>query len=637
MYYTLADIDLSSISAERLGEILIEAKKSYYASGKPIMDDATYDTLEDHLKQIHPHHRIFQKIGTPSFDTGFNKVSHIFPMTSQNKVKSYSELEKYFSRHHLDKPEFVVQPKLDGLSLELIYENGNFLQALTRGDGHIGDDISQNVIKMKNFCSSIPDFNGSLRAEIMVTYDDFSKLDQNNYTNPRNAASGISQRLDGLFSNLCTLIYHDLYPTNSTQFNTESEKISFLNQHGLASVETKKVSNLMQIEDIFQHYATSLRQTLEFDIDGLVVKIDDLKLSDSLGLENARPKGQVAYKFPAKSSQTKILDVVWQVGPLGTLTPVAKVEPVEVSGAVISLASLANYDLIQTKNINLGDYVEISRRGDVIPLIEKVVNKITPGHLQAPTVCPSCQTDLITDHKFLKCPNPNCTSQLLGRLRLYCQFLDIQNISEKTIEKLFKQNKLKNPADFYDLSLSDIANIDGLGEKSASKIIDQIGQKKELSLVDLFTAVAIPSFSKKRIQQLVGSGFDTPQKILDLDIQTLEKQPGFQSGLAKKVYQGLQQRQSVINQLLRKTKLKHTNLQNILHGSNFCITGTLSEPRKNIEDLIVQKGGKVASSVTKNTAYLVTNDQDTASSKLNQAKRLGIKIISEPQLRQLLK
>ncbi len=654
MHHNLSDIDLTKITPQELGELLIEAKKAYYTSAKPIMDDATYDVLEEHLKKIHPHHRLFQKVGTPNFDTGFSKLAHQFPMSSQNKVKSQVELEKYFNRHKTDILEFLVQPKLDGLSVELIYKNGQFQQGITRGDGQIGDDISQNIIQMQNFVPHIPDFSGSLRAEIIVTYADFAKLNATvgahhdaplqKYTNTRKAAAGISQRLDGLYCNYCSLICWDLSPStvganhdSPSKLDTELAKISFLQKNKIVTVDSKPAKNFAQIQEIFDHYSTNLRQSLEFDIDGLVVKINDLKLSDSLGQENHRPLGQVAYKFPARSSQTKIIAITWQVGPLGTITPVAQVEPVELSGAVVTYASLANYQLIQEKDINIGDFVEISRRGDVIPLIEKVVTKVEVGHVLSPENCPSCGSKLITVDKFLKCPNSSCPAKILGCLRLYCKFLDIQNISDKTIEKLYKIGKLKTPADFYALQVADIAPIDGLGEKSATKIIQEIAKKQELTLVELFTAVAIPNFSQKRIQQLVSSGFDTPEKLLDLTNQQLLSQPGFQEGLAQKVVAGLAQRRQTILDLLPKIKLKTSTAKNILNGAIFCITGSLSAPRKDIENKIVDSGGKVANSVSKNTTYLVTNEPNSGSSKLEQATRFGTKIISENELALLLK
>lgn len=265
-----------------------------------------------------------------------------------------------------------------------------------------------------------------------------------------------------------------------------------------------------------------------------------------------------------------------------------------------------------------------------------MVTKVAPGHAPSPDVCPSCNTKLVTVDKFLKCPNPTCPAQILGCLRLYCKFLDIQNISDKTIEKLYKIGKLKTPADFYNLQVGDIAPIDGLGEKSATKIVQEIAKKQELSLVELFTAVAIPNFSQKRIQQLVSSGFDTPEKLLNLTEKELLAQPGFQAGLAQKVIAALAQRHQTILDLLPKIKLKASTTKNILNGAIFCITGSLSSPRKEIENKIVESGGKVANSVSKNTTYLVTNEPNSGSSKLEQAQRFGTKIISEEELFNML-
>jgi len=639
---TLDSLNLQTITPEKLGEILMDAKKVYYTTGKPIMDDHTYDTLEDILRQKSPYHRLFSKVGNSNFDTGFDKKKHVVTMGSQNKVNKIDDLIHYFELKKIStKTDFVIQPKCDGISLEIEYKSGQLIDAITRGDGEVGDVITQNVVKMKNFVATMPnDFSGSIRCEIVMTEDDFKKINQLSeepYSNSRNAVSGISQRLDSKFSEYCSLYATDLLFSNQS-IKKESEKIKFLNKNGFTGVDTFHCQNFDQIEEIYQKFLTKTRNTYPFEIDGLVIKIEDLNIQNELGSKNNRPKGQVAYKFPSRSSQTRITSIDWQVGPLGMITPVAKVDPIEISGAIITFASLANYDLIKEKNININDIVEVSRRGDVIPHIDHVVNKVTSGHLLAPINCPSCGTLLTIESKFLKCPNTqNCLAQILGSLKLFCDALEIKGISDKTIEKLYQANLVKVPGDFYKLTVADFSNLAGLGEKSGQNIVNQIQSKKSLKLNQILTAASIPNFSGKRIQQLIKLGFDSPQKILDLTVDKLESLPGIQITLAKKIKEGIDTRKIWLESILSQTNIKSTiyDLRSTIYSKTFAITGTLNQPRKDIEDKIISLGGQVVSTVSKNTNYLISNETESNSSKFINAKKLGIKIISEAEFKTL--
>jgi len=655
---TLDSPELKNISPEKLGELLIEAKKAYYTDSKPIMDDHTFDTLEDLLRKINPYHRIFTKVGTSHFNTGFDKKKHSMPMGSQNKVNKIEDLIHYFELKKIPtNTDFVVQPKCDGISLEIEYKNGKLIDAITRGDGEIGDVITQNVVKMKNFVKEFKDnFSGSVRCEIVMLETDFQKLNEiikslpvkgggpavagteGFYSNSRNATSGISQRLDGKYSELCSLYAVDVFCRDVLQnVSTEQDKINFLKHHGFVTVEDLHCQNFDQIEKIYQEFLFEKRKKYPFEIDGLVIKINDTQLEHQLGSKNNRPKGQVAYKFPARSSQTRIINIGWQVGPMGTITPVAEVDPIEISGAVITFASLANYDLIKEKNINIDDIVEIQRRGDVIPHIENVITKINPGHIIAPEVCPSCNTKLIVDNKFLKCPNiQKCSAQVLGSLKLFCNTLEIKGISEKTIDKLYKEKLIRLPGDFYDLKISDFEKLFGLGHKSGTNIINEIQNKKTLTLKQILDASIIPNFSSQRIIQLINAGFDTPKKILNITIDQLESLPGIQITLAKKIYQGIQDRRDFIMSILDHVETHdRASLPSKLKGLSFAITGSLEKPRKQIEDQIISLGGQIASSVSKNTDYLITNETESNSSKFINAKKFGTKIITETEFESL--
>lgn len=631
---TLDSLDLQNISPEELGEILMKAKKSYYTTEKITMNDHTFDTLEDILRKKNPHHRIFTKIGSPHFNTGFEKKEHIISMGSQNKVNNYKELIHYFELKKIpDNTDFAVQPKCDGISLEIEYKDGKLVDTITRGDGKIGDVITQNAVKMKNFKSDfIDDFYGSVRCEIVMLEKDFKKLNQivkEKYSNSRNAASGISQRLDGKYSEYCSLYAVDIYSSKKS-FKSVSEKMNYLKKNKIIAVENHHCSTFNEIEEIYQKYLKEKRKEYLFEIDGLVVKINDLKLQEKLGTKNNRPKGQVAYKFPARSSQSRIKNINWQVGPMGTITPVAEIDPIELSGATITFASLANYDLIKEKNINIDDIVEIQRRGDVIPHIEEVITKTTPGHTIAPTHCPSCKTKLVADNKFLKCPNiKNCPAQILGSLKLFSSVLDIKGISQKTINKLYKSKLIKLPGDFYKLKVSDFENLAGLGHKSGTNIVKEIQNKKELNLKQVLDASIIPTFSSQRIIQLINAGFNSPQKIINITVEELEALPGIQITLAKKIHQGIKSRKDFIESILSQINLKEDKKNKKMKGLTFAITGALDQSRKEIENKIISHGGKLSNSVTNNTDYLITNQKKSNSSKFIDAKKFNTKIISE--------
>lgn len=640
---SLSDLDLSKLTPEEIGELLMEAKKAYYTTSKPIMDDHTFDTLEEILHQKNPYHRIFSKVGNQNFDTGFEKKKHIMPMGSQNKVNLLVDLVHYFELKKIEvNTDFIVEPKCDGISLEIEYKNGKLIDAITRGDGLVGDIITQNVVKMKNLPSTFhTDFSGSIRCEIVVTQIDFKKLNQieeNSYSNPRNAASGISQRLDSKYSEYCSLFATDIFSPTKT-FETEQEKIDFLKHLGFTPVDSWHCTKFDQIENIYQKFLKKDRTDYPYDIDGLVIKINPIKIQHELGIKNGRPKGQVAYKFPASSDHTQILAVDWQVGPLGMITPVAKVDPVEISGAVITYASLGNYQLIKEKNINIGDIVEISRRGDVIPHIEGVVSKVNQGHLHHPELCPSCQTKLIIESKFIRCPNAKgCPSQILGSLNLFCKALEIKGISAKTIQKLLDNNKIKLPGDFYNLTISDFQTLEGLGEKSGNNIINQIQSKRRLTLRQVLEASSIPNFSSARIQQLIDAGFNTPTKILEITSLDLEPLPGIQITLADKISTGIISKKAVIQSILDHIEIQESKIsgQGQLSGLTFCITGPLSRPRKEIEKDIEDNGGKVHSSVSQSLSFLITNETESDSSKFKDAKKFGIKMISENEFFQMI-
>lgn len=643
---TLSDVDIQHMSMSELGDLLIEAKKAYYLGSQPIMDDHTYDTLEQILAQKKPHHRFFQKIGTNVANTGFDKKNHTRPMGSQNKVTNLHDLKKYFNRHSLPpSTEFVVQPKLDGLSISLEYQNGQIQAAVTRGNGLTGDVITQNVSTMRQFKSRLAKpFTGSIRAELIISKTDFSALTkevgQNVYSNPRNAASGIAQRLDGKYSNYCTVCPVDIVFSNPNHTPpTELKALDYIRQTGLVPIETVFCKTLYEVESAFQTFYTTKRLTFPYAIDGLVVKINSLATQKTLGAIQGKPKGQVAYKFPADSKDTKLAKISWQVGPLGHITPVAILTPVEVAGAIVTKASLGNKDLIMVKNIQVGDIVHLSRRGDVIPYVESVTTKINPGTASIPTLCPSCQTKLVVEPKYLLCPNHlSCPAQVIGTLRLFSKALGIDAIATKTIQKLYTAGKLTKPGDFYTLTVSDFESLPGLGRLIGNKIITQIQNRRSLSVEEVFEANAIPNLSQARLQELINHGFNKPEHILCLTVSDLVKLKGYKTTLAQKIVQGIKLRRANITSVLAQvTIIQPTQtIRQSLAKYSFCLTGAMTKPRTEIIKLIEQNGGTIRPTVSSKLQYLVSNQPNSSSTKTKTAKKLGIPIISEADLYALI-
>jgi DNA ligase (NAD+) len=640
------------MNRKRIGEIikiLENANDEYYNKANSIITDQEYDKLKDELKSLCPTHPFLSQVGQRITVSDWKKAKHKIAMGSLNKVNTIDEFKKWGLE--IGGKYYVVEDKLDGGSLDLEYDVGKLTKGITRGDGIEGDDITSNVVKMQNVRKDMNGFTGSLRGEIFLCAKDFAKINKilvaegtKPLSNPRNGAVGICKRFDGRFSEYLTVLYYDI---EGIDVKTEFEKMEFIKDVFRLDVAFYKRVTLDEAIKLYEAYEEKLRAETPYDIDGLVIKADEIALQDKHGLLGGRPKAQIAWKFTSMKVETELEEVVWQVGGMRRISPVAQVKPVNIGGVVVRRASLHNIDNFKNLKLGKGDKVIISRRNDVIPYLEEIVES-KGYYFKAPTHCPVCRAEVEIDGKYLICPNDDCKALALGNLEKWIRGLDIMDIGESIIEALHRAGKVNEPADFYKLSVSDIANLEGLGEKSAKKILEHLHQKKELTLPEFIGNLNMYQFSTSRVETLVDASFDTVDKLLNAKINDLNGISGIGLSTAEKIVNGLKSKKTVIKNLLDigitiKAIQKAQVRSNKLKGQSFCFTGGINRVDRNgdrytrdmMEALVIENGGQI-DSVKKGLSHLVQADPSSTSSKSQKAKELGVDILSEADFFKML-
>ena len=624
---------------ERISYLVEEIRRHRYLyyNEQPEISDAKYDALEDELKELDPDNPILYKIGVDSSEL-FTKREHIIPMTSQDKVTTPQEFLKWARKRNYK--TFIVQFKLDGISIELQYENGIFQYALTRGDAKIGDDVSANVIFMKGFIPKLKsNFTGATRAEVLLFHDIFDQK----YTdkqNCRNAASGIVRRKDGVGSGDLSLVFYDAISTTEDMvFQSEIQKLKWLKEEGFPTILTKTVKTPQEVIDIREDAMTNLRDTLEYDIDGLVVKGKAIDIED---MKRAKPMKQIAFKFQAEEIETVLLDVEWSISGQN-YTPVAIVEPVRLMGTTVRRASLANPNLIKELGLKIGSEVFISKRGDIIPKIESVIK--TPSDAQEipiPEVCETCNTPLINEGTRLLCPNEACPKRVYHRLVKWINKLNVKHFSEKLmLRPLFETGKVKTIADLYNLKLSDLTKFEQVKETSAKKALDNLFAVKEIPLARFIGGFDIENIGEDLTQRVVDAGFDTLEKIKDASIFQLSQVDGFAEITAQYLREGLEKLYPQMKEVLQTKKITIEGVKKTggkLEGISFCITGSLEnfKPRSKAEELVIKLGGIVKKSVTKDLNYLVTNSDEPTKKYVTAQSQPNTEIISEEEFMKMV-
>jgi len=642
---------------ERIERLASEIRlhKYLYHNKEPRISDQEYDALVFSLKQLDPEHDELKKIGPPpDEDSGWPKAIHHFgQMRSLQNAMTIPEYEKWLSS--VSKPQgrcCVCEDKFDGLSIELFYENGIFCQGITRGNGHIGDDITLNVRKMQFLKPELKEkITCSLRGEIMLFKKDFddinaeiAKTGKKPFANPRNAAAGICKRFDGKWSDKLRIVIYDIVSPD-INFSWETEKMDYLSKTLDLITANYKLMTPQGVVQLRQQYADSIRDSLPYYIDGIVVKLNSVSLQKTCGFTpTGDPKWAIAFKFDARGVASTILDITCTVGRTGVITPNAVIEPVEIDGSTVKAATLHNFDEIERLGVGVGDIVMLYKAGEIIPKVQKVI-KSAGNPFKTPTKCPKCNSTLVREGAIVYCDSENCEGKDFRKIRHWVDVLkkrmDLENIGESTIEQMYDKGMIKDPADFYTLTIDKIASLERSGEKNATKIVKSFEKCKEMDIVTFLAALAIPSLGPT-MAETITEEYDLFALMEEVTIDDLAKIPNIGPQRAKDIMSGLDKRRKLIEKLISlgiKIKVRSktpTNLvSNKFEGKSFQVTGAISKvnpatkkpyTRDDWYELIQSHGG-VISRVNKTLNYLVATR--SSSNKIKKAADLGITILTE--------
>jgi DNA ligase (NAD+) len=612
-----------------------------YEKGSPVVPDEVYDAALDELRALRPDSPQIKAIGAPVVSM-WEKVSHGVPMGSLDKVNLPVELLRWVEGTGFpvlstnDWKYLFWTEKLDGISIHLQYKDGQFVRAITRGDGTTGEVITPNVRKMKGVVHEIPGFSGSIRGEIILLKSDLIKHFPG-YANTRNTASGISKRYDHLGSEHLTVFTYavldsDIREATMHNHGTEEAQFNWLKAQGFIVPAYGTVSSVAEVNQVWEAYQASTRDSLDYDIDGLVVRIDRLDLQYSLGEKDGRPLGAVAFKFAPITRESTIERFDWQVGGSGRITPVAVFTPVNVLGATITNASVYNIAEIKRLNIDVGSRVLVARANDVIPKILAGLDNPSGKTALPPSQCPVCGFSVEMEGEYLVCSNTaDCPAQAEGRVERWIKSLDIKEWGEVLIEKLVASGKVKTVPDLYSLTVPALAEVDRISEGVADKLLKILWAKNPIPLDSLVGALSVPGCGSSTFRLLMDAGHDTWAKIRSLNAATMVKVPGLGPVKSQTLATWFSQHGHLVDDLLAKgVKIKEI-VKGGLTGKSFCFTGSMTRKRGDLEGMVTAAGGVVKGSVGKGLTYLVIADPNSTSSKAVAARKNGTTCISEEE------
>lgn len=642
----------------------------YYSNDSSLISDIEFDKLMKQLKELEDEYPEYKDSSSPTEKVGatdmkstkFQKVTHKRPMLSLSNTYNESEIKDFTDRVKKLLPDntdvnYALELKLDGLSISVTYEKGKLVKAVTRGDGQIGEDVTENIIEIESLPKILKEpVDIEIRGEVVLPLSKFEKLNKKRlemgedvFANPRNAASGTLRQLDSSIIKERGLdaYFYFLIGAENMGFKSHSESLNYIKNLGIKTTGIceicKSANELMKRID----YWGEKREELDYETDGMVIKVNNLNLWDILGATTKSPRWAIAFKFPAKQVTTKIDGVTWQVGRTGKITPVAELKEVELSGSKVKRASLHNFQEIKRKDIKIGDTVFIEKAAEIIPQVIKSVKELRTGKetdIIEPTNCPICNTKVVREEGKvdIKCPNTVCPGKIEGEL-IYFVSRDAMNIAgfgSKIVENMLRLGFVKNIVDIYDLKRyrEQLQNLDKMGEKSVDKLLASIEASKKRDYSKVLCALGIP-FVGKTSAKLLAKASGNIDTLINMSVEELMQIEGIGDKMAQAIYDFFRDE----DKLKLVIGLKEHGLQfsqdketkadedNILAGKTFLFTGTLKNfKREEIKEQIEKLGGKNLSAVSKNLDYLIVGEK--AGSKLKKAQDIGtIKIITEDE------
>ncbi|RMF69226.1 MAG: NAD-dependent DNA ligase LigA [Calditrichaeota bacterium] len=664
--------DVAKKRAEELREQLNYHNYRYYVLDDPEISDAEYDRLLRELQEIEetfPDLRTpdspTQRVGAPPLEA-FQSVEHAVPMLSLDNAFGDEEVREFDARlkrllELQQEIEYVVEPKIDGVAVELVYENGVFALGSTRGDGFVGEDITQNLRTIRSIPMRLLAAGGpvpsrlDVRGEVYYSTSGFKQLNREReaqgeppFANPRNAAAGSLRQLD---SNITAqrplnIFIHSFGQVVGYEFTTHFEALQTFRKWGFRVNPHISVCDGIDAVLASCREIVELRETLDYEIDGAVIKVNSLELQARAGTRTRSPRWAVALKFEAKQETTQILDIIPQVGRTGAITPVALMRPVKIAGVEISRATLHNQDEIDRKDVRIGDWVVVQRAGDVIPEVVKVIESKRTGKekkFRIPEKCPVCGAHVVRlpDEAVHRCQNRSCPAQLKEGIRHFASkgAMDIDGLGEKLVDQLVEKGYVKNVADLYSLTLEQLSGLERMAEKSAQNLLDALEGSKEVELARFLYALGI-RFVGEHVSRVLAQEFKTLDALKNASVERLLQVHEIGPQVAQSVHEFFQEKQNLetIERLLKSgVRIKQPSVtgDHKFAGKTFVFTGALKlYTRDEAERLVERLGGRAASSVSRKTDYVVVGEN--AGSKAQKARELGIHTLSEEEFRKMV-
>lgn len=657
------------IEIEELVEKILKAREGYYG-GKPIMSDPEYDALEMRLKEIDPENEILKDVGTEFKESSFEKVEHKVPMLSLDKAYSiddiikwvhWMQLSKYFDGILSKSINGVGMPKMDGFALSLLYtkEGNKFVlkRGATRGGGTSGEDITENVKQVENIPKTVPIIKGiddieefEVRGETIMKRSTFKELGlDKEYENCRNIAPGSMRQKDPRITKARKLEFV-AYNIIGLDFNHMEEKLSFLSSLGFPVVEYQSITLDFENLDAYYKMMEASRDWRDYDIDGIVLCANELELIEELGNTSHHPRGFIAWKFDAEEAETTYNETQWQVSRIGLVNPVGVFNPVRLDGATITNATLHNLTEIERLGLGIGDRIIVSRRGGVIPKIERVV-KSEGNYIKIPTVCPVCgaptrinvsqgrnKEGKEEEIKTLYCTNSDCPAVTLTKILHFVRTMEIDDVAESMITKLMDAGYIETSADLYKVTREQLLTLPNVKDKTADNVLKNIGLSKKRPLGTFLAALGIRTLGQN-IADMVADVFGTLDAVLNAKEIDYSYIAGIGPEIAKNIYNGLKTNAELISKLRNEIEIISKKKVSIdsglpLAGKSFLITGTLSVGRKEFTKLIEENGGEVRDSVSKNLDFLVVGADP--GSKVQKAQKAGVKLLTEEDFNKMI-